>query len=184
MYERKFRALGSAILVSLGIAAAYVWPLAHYYGHAFSNVSSYQYNDWHGGLPFTWPFVAIAQNTFPISAPLSNLVATLGWIAFVLIVLVFALQSGYFFDYAVRFPEEAVFVALYAVAIFTYNAPAWARADFPRFALPILPWLLVFAQKYLPRKRWIVGALAVIMPVLAAASTVGIHNLTPFLVGR
>jgi uncharacterized BrkB/YihY/UPF0761 family membrane protein len=63
------------------------------------------------------------------------------------------------------------------MALVTYNSREWARTDFPRFALPVLPWILVFLYRYLPKKRVVVWSFAVITPVLAAASAIGIRNV-------
>ncbi len=177
LWQKKFRQCAIAVAIALSIGCAYAWPLAHYLGGAFANVSMYQKSDWHGGLPFNWPFLAIIHDTIPINAPLTDLVLTLGWIAFVLLGLVVAVGTGDFITYAKKYPAEICFVSLYCLALYTYDAPGWSRSNFPRFALPMLPWTLVFLRRLLPAHRWVVGALAVISPALAAASAIGIRNV-------
>ena len=175
-YRKRFRDCAVATAIALGIGALYTWPLKHYLGNAFANVASYRENDWHGGLPFNLPFVDIVRDTIRTSAPLTNLALTLGWMLFVLVAMVVAIRSGEFQRYAKIHTAEACFVLLYFLALFTYNAPSWSRSQFPRFALPLLPWALVFLRRYLPAKRKVVWALAVITPSLAAASAVGIRQ--------
>jgi hypothetical protein len=78
LYRNRFRDCAIATAIALLIGALYVWPLRHYHGNRFVNVSAYQKNDWHGGLPFNFPLVAIVRNTIPINAPLTNLALTWG----------------------------------------------------------------------------------------------------------
>ncbi len=94
---------------------------------------------------------------------------------------VIAIKSGDLRKYASSYPAEACFICFYWVALFTYSSPEWARAEFPRFALPLLPWILVFLYGYLPKQRWVVWSLAVVTPALAAASAIGIRNVVPAL---
>jgi hypothetical protein len=127
-------------------------------------------------LPFDFPFVDIVRDLIRTSAPLTNLALTLGWMLFVLVAMVAAIRSGEFQRYTKIHTAEACSVALYCLALYTYNAPNWSRSQFPRFALPVLPWALFFLKRYLPANRKVVWALAVITPSLAAASAVGIRQ--------
>ena len=184
LYRKRFRDCAVATAIAVFIGALYVWPLQHYFGSPFANVALYQRNDWHGGLPFTFPFIGLIHNTFPINAPLTNLLLTFGWIFFVLIGLVVAIRSRDLQHYATKYTAEACFVVLYCLALYCYNAPDWSRAEFPRFAIAVLPWTLVFLRRYLPANRAVVWSLAVVAPVLAAASAVGIRHTMEILVNR
>jgi len=184
LWQRKFRECGFATAIGLAIGVAYAWPLAHYLGSPFANVALYQRNDWHGRPPFSFPFLAIIRDTFPINAPWTNLVFTLGWIVFVIVGLAVAVRTGELASCATKYPAETCFVCLYALALYTYNASGWSRADFPRFAIPMLPWTLFFLRRYLPTSRWVVGALTVVSPALAAAQAVGIRNVMGLLMHR
>ena len=184
LYRKRFRDCAIATALALAIGALYAWPLEHYLGNPFANVTRYQQNDWRGGLPFNFPFVAIVHNTIPISAPLTNLTLSLGWILFILVGVVVAISSGEYRNYAKSHTAEACFLLLYWLALYTYDAPGWSRSNFPRFALPILPWTLNFLRRYLPKNRKVLWALAVITPSLAAASTVGIRQVSRMLLQR
>jgi hypothetical protein len=181
LYRKRFRDCAIATAIGLGIGALYAWPLKHYLGSPFVNATSYQRYYWHGGSPFKFPFVAIIRETIPVSAPLTNLVLSYIWILAVLIALVVAVRSGEFQYYARSHTAEAVFVVLYSLAICSYDTSGWSRSSFPRFAIPLLPWILVFLRRYLPANRKVVWALAVITPSLAAASAVSIHQTWPIL---
>jgi hypothetical protein len=181
LYRKRFRDCAVATAIALVIGGLYMWPLAHYLGNPLANVAAYKANDWHGGLPFGFPLVGIFRNTFPINAPLTNLALSFGWIVFVLVGFAVAIRSGDFREYARRHTAEACFVLIYYVALYTYSAPDWARSNFPRFALPLLPWILFFLRRHLPANRKLVWALAVVMPCLAAASTVNIRQAASIL---
>ena len=176
LYRKKFRECAIATTTALVIGALYVWPLQHYLGNPFANVAAYQQRDWRGGLPFNLPFVAIFHDTIPINAPWTNLLLTGGWILLVLIGVLVAVHSGELREYASNRTAEACFVLLYGLALYTYDAPGWSRSNFPRFAIPMLPWILAFLRHYLPKKRPLIWGLAVVTPALAAASAVGIRQ--------
>jgi hypothetical protein len=176
LYRRRVRDSAVATGVALAIGALYAWPVKHYLGNPFANVALYKQNDWHGSLPFSFPFLAVLKDTFPRNAPWTNLALTWGWILFVLIALVVAIRSGELREYAKANTAEACFVILYAIALYTYSAPGWSRSNFPRFALPLLPWALVFLRRYLPTDRRFIWGLAIVAPALAAGSTIGIRE--------
>jgi hypothetical protein len=182
--RRKVGDCAIATAIALGIGALYAWPLMRYFGTPFANVALYQRNDWRGGLPFNFPLVTIVHDTIPLNAPLTNLALTLGWIVFVLVGLAVAIRTGNFQYYARTYTAEACFVFLYCLALYTYNAPGWSRSNFPRFAIPVLPWILVFLRRYLPLNRKVMWGLAVVSPVLAAASAVGIRQALANLLGH
>jgi hypothetical protein len=181
LYRRRVRDAAVATGVAVAIGALYAWPVKHYLGNPFGNVALYQQNDWHGHLPFSFPLLAVIKDTFPRNAPWTNLALTWCWILFVLIALIVAIRSGELRQYAREHTAEAWFVILYALALYTYSAPGWSRSNFPRFALPLLPWALVFFRRYLPLDRRFVWGLLVVGPALAAASTIGIRQAATVL---
>lgn len=181
LHRRRIRDFAVATAVASAIGALYAWPVKHYLGNPFANVALYKQNDWHGGLPFSFPLLAILRDTFPRSAPWTNLALTWGWILFVLIALLVAIRSGELREYAREHTAEACFVLLYAVALYTYNARGWSRSNFPRFALPLLPWALVFLRRYLPTDRRLIWGLAIVTPAVAAASVIGIRQVAEVL---
>ncbi len=181
LYRKRYRDLAIATAIGLAIGGLYVWPLQHYLGNPFANVTAYQKYDWHGGLPFNVPFLAIVRDTIPIRVPLTNLALTWGWILFLLLGIVVAVHSGEFQYYAKNHLAEACFVVLYCLALYSYDASSWSRSNFPRFAIPMLPWTLVFLRRYFPTNRKVMWCLALISPSLAAASAVGIRQASRIL---
>jgi len=177
LWQRKLKELLHAIVIALLIGAAYAWPLAHYLGDPFANVTAYRQSDWHGGFPYTFPFVTIIRDTLGTPAPLTSTVLTSAWVVLLVAGIVVALIDGDLRRYGKAYLAEVWFVCIFSLALVTYSSREWARTDFPRFALPILPWILVFLYRYLPKNRAVIWTLAVVTPILAAASAIGIRNV-------
>jgi hypothetical protein len=78
-------------------------------------------------------------------------------------------------------PAEVIFAAPYLLSLYCYNYPYWARADFPRFAIPIIPFVFVALWRWIPKDRRILWLLAPITAVLAASSALGIRNVSHLL---
>lgn len=177
LWQRKVKEFLSATVIALVIGAAYAWPLAHYLGNPFANVSAYHQSDWHGGFPYSFPFVTIIRDTLSTPAPLTSIVLTSAWLTLIVAGILIALIDGDLRRYAKTHLAEACFVCIFCLALVTYNSREWARTDFARFALPVLPWMLVFLYRYLPKRCAVLWTLAVITPLLAAASALGIRNV-------
>ena len=76
---------------------------------------------------------------------------------------------------------EALFLVPYLWCLFTYNYPAWARSNFARFAIPILPFVFLALYRWLPKDRRLLWPIAVVSPILAASSALGIVNVVHML---
>jgi len=83
--------------------------------------------------------------------------------------------------YARAHPVEILFVIPFMFCLYTYNYPYWARGSFPRFAIPVIPLVLVALYRWVPKDRRVVWAAGLVMPVLAAASAVGVRNVVGVL---
>ncbi len=73
-------------------------------------------------------------------------------------------------------PVEIIFAVLYLISIYTYNYPYWARGNFARFAIPVIPFALMALQRWIPRDRRLLWGIGLVSPVLAAASAIGIKH--------
>jgi len=175
--KRDFRNFLLASLTGLIVGGLYVVPLVLYFHNPLANVRTYQHNDWAGGRLLTWPFAAILKSTFSDPAPATNLVLTWGWILFVLAGLFALALTKDCRRYWRTRPSEMIFAVSYLIFIFTYNSPHWVRGSFPRFAIPILPFVLLAFKKWLPRDRRLLWGLAVVSSILAACSAVGVRNV-------
>ena len=130
------------------------------------------------GVPlFGIPFYAIIKGTILYPAPLTNLVLSFGWIFLVLIGIVAMLATEKFRNYAREHVPEMVFVAPHLLSLYCYNYPYWARGSFPRFAIPILPFVFLALERWLPKDRRLLWALTPVTSLLAASSALGIANV-------
>jgi hypothetical protein len=174
--RKEYKKLAFSTGVALIIGALYVLPFWIYFGDPLYQVHSYKTNDWHSGPPIALPFYAIGGSFLHNRQPLTNVLLTLGWVLFVLIGLFFMARKS-FRQYARERPSEAWFGFLYIAFIFTYNSSAWARADFVRFAIPALPFVLLALSDWIPRSRALLYGLSVLSAALAAGSAIGIKNV-------
>jgi hypothetical protein len=176
LLKRDFVNFFLATLTGLVVGGLYALPLVLYFRTPLANVQSYQQSDWQGGRLLTWPFSAILKATFSNPAPWTNLGLTWGWILFVLAgFLALVLAKDYRTHWRTR-PAEMFFAVSYLVFIYTYNS-YWVRGSFPRFAIPILPFVLLALNKWLPKDRRLLWGLAVASSLLAAFSAIGIRTI-------
>jgi hypothetical protein len=177
LWLRDFRRFAAATAVGLAVGALYAIPLATHFGDALATVNSYHSKDWQGGWLFGFPFYAIIKGTLIYPAPWTNLVLSFGWIFMVLGAVVAMATSNEFRTYCRMHPVEAIFLVAYLWCLFTYNYPYWARGNFARFAIPIVPFALLALYRWIPKDRRILWGLATVSPVLAAASALGVVNV-------
>ncbi len=179
--RRQYRHLALVILVGSFIGIAYMLPLWQQFNDPLATVHSYQQFHQPGPALFGIPFYAIVKGTLTYSAPWTESCLTLGWILFVLCGVVAMLATKRFREFSKSHIVEAVFAALYLLAIYSYNLPYWARGTFPRFAIPIVPFVLLALLHWLPKSRYLLWSLSIACPALAACSAIGIikvvHNI-------
>jgi hypothetical protein len=172
-----FRNLLPAAVIGLSIGILYTVPLKKEFGDPLANVHSYISPQWQGGWLFGFPFYAIIKGTVSGGAPWTNLILSFAWIFLVLIAIVVMIRSREFRDYAHSHQVETTFLVLDLVSLYTYNYPYWARSNFARFAIPILPFVLLALYRWIPKDRRMLWGLCVITSVLAAASALGVANM-------
>jgi hypothetical protein len=183
LWKRDYRRLIPAVGVGLVIGILYMLPLAKEFGDPLATVNSYHSPEWGGGWLFGFPFYAIVKGTLTEPAPWTNLILSFGWILLVLIAIIVMIRSTRFRGYARSHPVEMLFLIPYLWCLYTYNYPHWARGNFARFAIPILPFVLIALDRWLPKDRRVLWVLGVVMSVLAGASALGVVNV-PGLIRR
>ena len=177
LLKRDLRNFSLATLTGLIVGGLYALPLALYFQTPLANVNQYQQADWEGGHLLTFPFHAIIKSTLSDHAPITNLILTWAWILFVLaglLVLIFGKSCR---DAWQNRSAEMIFAVTYVSFLFTYNSPHWIRGSFPRYSIAVLPLVLWALITWLPKDRRLLWGLAVISPVLAACSAIGIKNV-------
>jgi len=176
LWRRDFLKFAMATATGVVVGALYALPLATQFGDPLATVSSYHNPQWQGGWLFGFPFYAIIKGTVLYPAPWTNLLLSLGWIALVVFAVFKMAALREFRSYCRAHPVEAIFLVPYLWCLFTYNYPVWARSNFARFSIPVLPFVLLALWKWIPKDRWIVWAVGVVSPILAAGSALGVAN--------
>lgn len=183
LFRRDFRRFSAATAIGLLVGVLYALPFAAHFGNPLATVSSYHSHQWQGGWLFGFPFYAIVKGTILYPAPWTNLVLSFAWIALVSIAVVIMARSRQFRAYCAAHLAEAVFLVLYLCCLFTYNYPVWARSNFARFAIPVLPFVLLALERWIPKDRRILWGIAAISPLLSASSALGIANVARWIEG-
>lgn len=175
-YRKAFLCASLAVL----IGALYLLPFWIYFHDPLYQVHQYRQYDWQSGSAIGWPFRALAVSFLHNREPWTNVALTAGWIGFAFIGLC-AMSGKSFRRYVLEHRAECIFAFLYLTFLFTYNSVQWARAEFPRFVIPVLPFLLLAFNRWLPKSRYVVYGIGIISPVLAAWSAIGVRNVWPAL---
>ncbi len=181
LWKRDFHRFATATAIGLVVGILYSLPLAIHFGDALATVNSYHSKQWQGGWLFGFPFYAIVKGTILYPAPWTNLILSFGWIFLVVLGMVVMAKSGQFRAYCKSHLVEAIFLVPYLWCLFTYNYPVWARSNFDRFAIPILPFVFLALYRWLPKDRCILWGLGVVSPILAASSALGVVNVVHML---
>ena len=160
-----------------------MFPCTVTFADPLQNIHSYTTHDYgSGGITgprgrlFGWPFHGIIAGTIAYPAPWTNLLMSFFWIGLVL------LGTGMMFTatfrkYARTYPNEAIFCGLYLLATFSYDYLLWARSNFIRFSIPILPFVFFAVLPLLPKDRRFLWLLCFGGAVLATLSAVGVRNV-------
>ena len=179
LWTHEYRKTASCLAISAMVGALYLLPFWLYFGDPLYQVHRYQTSDWHSGSALSWPLHAIIQSLIHNRQPWTNVALTMTWIIFAVIAtaaLVLRTQVR------AHLPSlEWLFAVMYAIFLLCYSSQEWARAEFPRFLIPVLPIMLVAFSGWLPRDRRLLWVLATISPLLAAASALGIRNVAAAL---
>jgi len=181
LWKRDFRNFSLATLTGLVVGGLYVLPLALYFKNPLANAQAYQRADWEGGRFLSWPFYAIIKGTDLYAVPWTNLILTYGWIFLVLAGFLKLILTKNCRQYWRTRPTEMMFAVSYLAWLFTYNSPYWVRGSFPRYAIPVLPFVFLALKEWLPRDRRVLWGIAIVSPVLAAFSAIGIRNVLEIL---
>jgi hypothetical protein len=179
LWRHEYRKAALAMAVGCAIGIAYALPLWHIYGDPLATVHSYRQANQKGPALFGLPFYAIIKGTLLYPSPWTNLLLSFGWIFFVLAGIAAMVASKTFREYAKAHPVEVIFAAKYLLAIFSYNYPYWARGSFPRFAIPIVPFVLLALMPWIPKSRALLWGVGAVSSLLAAASALGVRNVLP-----
>jgi hypothetical protein len=174
---RAWSSLAGATLIAMTVGGLYMLPLQIYYGDPLANFHWYQSHDWAGHSPWTLPGLSLVRGLLSSTTPVSNALKVGAWVVAVLVGATLAVRDPATRARIARWPVEVVFAGLYLLFLLSYNSPEWAWHEFPRFATPLVPFVLVAVERILPRDGrvyWVAalgsGALAGLSAINARAA--------------
>jgi hypothetical protein len=182
LYRREYKKFALAVSIGALVGTLYILPFWIYFHDPLYQVHRYQTSDWQSGSAVGIPFAAIGHSFAHNQEPWTNVLLTLGWMIFVVLGAAIMAKKD-FREYARQHGAEAGFAFLYIGFLLTYNSSQWSQADFVRFAIPVVPFVLVSLAKWRPDDRRVLWALGCVTPILAAASALGIRNVIHLLHG-
>ena len=172
LWRKRYTSLLAATLVGSVVGALYTVPMRLYMGTALANVTAYGQADGSGGHPLTVPFRALFQNSMPALSTGLNVARAGVWIVAVLLALAAMIYNPRFRDYARTNVVEVIFCTLYVGLLFTYNSP-WARIAFPRYVIPVIPFMILAFLRWLPRDRRLLWGFGLFSAVISGIETYG-----------
>jgi hypothetical protein len=172
LLRKDYWVFARTLVIGLAIGLLYTIPFRLYMHDAFANVHDYQGSH----SVFGVPFVAMVQGMF-LHQPWTNLILCSAWIIFILLGIVLYLISDSCAQERKARPVEFIFAGLYTLMTCSYNYPQWVFGGFARFAIPVIPFALLGLQQVLPKQEKFIWASAVVFPLLAGASAIGIRNI-------
>jgi hypothetical protein len=157
LIRKHFRQFSIATAIALVIGVAYMIPMKLIYGDPLANVHGYHTKDWSGSIPLSIPLLPVIRGAF-MSHRWWIQILIGAWVLFAVAgIIKMAIDKG-FRSYAKQYPAEAFFAGIYGLFLLSYNVPYWSWLHFPRFVIPLVPFLiLVFIDRF-PRDRRIIWA--------------------------
>jgi hypothetical protein len=164
LVRRDVRRLAWTIGIGLGSGVLYLLPMALIYGDPFANIRGYYSGgDISGSLPISIPLVSLIRQAVGLSSQLRPwlqiLLAT--WVLIILAGAVNMAVNKRFWRYSKEYPVEALFAGLYVLYLFCWDAVSgggWAH--FPRYAIPLVPFVALVLLHRLPRDRRVLWSVA------------------------
>jgi hypothetical protein len=164
--------LAGAVVIGVSIGVLYIIPIRIWRGSALANLAGYSQVDKNGGQALSYPLVALIH-TMLFSQPTKlNLARTILWIGVVVLAVALAIWNRHTRETLRKYPVELAFAALYTALLFTYNSQ-WAWMAFPRYAIPILPFLILVFLPWIPKNRALLWAFGIFSAALSAIETIG-----------
>lgn len=166
--RRDWRRLVITTAIGLATGFLYVIPMLSIFGDPLANVKGYHRSDWSSVLPLTFPLLPIIKGAAMQPARAwRHQILTSVWLLFIIAGAARMFIRKHFWDYARIYPMEAIFSIAYILLLFSYNVPYWNWLHFPRFAIPLLPFILTFSFDRLPRDRRILWDVALLNVIIA-----------------
>ena len=161
------------------------------YGDPFANARGYRSEDWSSSLPFTiplWSLVRGFQAAIVKLRPEHRLrlaemagleSVTAAWVLSALAATIKILSDKPLWSAWRKYPAEAIVGCAYALFLFSYNSPKWAWEMFPRFVIPLVPFLLLTLVEGLPKDKRILWSVALLNIAISVLPKTAVHVMPP-----
>jgi len=183
LMRRDIRKLLLAVSIGAVTGLLYLTPLTLAYGSPMASIRSYQSNDWAGASPVTIPLLPIIKGALytrdTMRLPLKILIGF--WVLLTLAGMIRWTFGVSFRRHLEAHPVEAIFAVLYTVFLFSYNTNFWVWQHFPRFALPVLPFVLMAFRGRLPASRPLLAGVAIASIICVVLPKAGIETIVPLI---
>lgn len=177
LLRKEYRKLALCIAVAALIGFLYLLPFwITFHDPLYQFHRRAQVGDWDSGGLLTWPFRDIVISYLYYRGPWTNVLLTGGWIGLSTVAL-FRMGVKLYRDRRAEHLNEQIYAITYLMFLFSYNSLVWARWDFHRFVIPVIPLALLSVERWLPKSRYVVYPLCVVSSALAAFSAVGVQNV-------
>lgn len=181
LWRRRFKLLGVCVVIGVVVIGLYVVPMWIAFGDPLANYHRYEREDFPTSL-LTVPFVAIIGALINEPVPWTHKLVMVCWIVLVLVGIVAMARTERFRVYARRHPLETAYVALLLSFLFCYNS-RFAFHAFGRYVMSALPVVYFALLPWLPRKRGLLWAGAIVSPMVAGASAMSVRRTIGVLRG-
>jgi hypothetical protein len=168
------------MLVGAAVIGLYMLPLSIVRGDVLAHVHGYE-RDWNRGWPFGVPFAALERGMLAAKTPFAFARPAV-WVTFIVTGSVAMLWRKGIRVYGRLHPVEFTFAGLYLLFLFSYSARPWGWSEFPRFAIPVIPFALFALEPWLPKDRRVLWLLSPTSGLLAAGWLIGFHRAWSLLI--
>lgn len=181
--KRKFQQLCWSMAIVAMIGLGYILILTLAKGNPLANIEAYASEDWKSAhLPVSIPFLSILYGLVDSREPITNIVK----ISFFAVLVISGTLAVFWRKNFAVFKEvsqpEVVFVILYLVFLVSYNS-SWAWQEFPRFVIPLLPYILLSLKEWLPNDRRLIWISGIVSAALAAFSAFNVRTVMEKFLG-
>jgi hypothetical protein len=168
-----FFALASLLLIG------YYVPVSAYLRNPLVAMQDYRVG-WYDNWIVTYPFQAIVAAVREFDRPLWSTLYHGAWLAIALTAMLVGIVVQQRRAFWAKYPVEWIFAALYLAFILSYNS-YWTWLDAARLLLPILPFMVVTFEPWLPRHVWSYVIMAPLSGFISAIPVIGVSKLLAVL---
>jgi hypothetical protein len=186
LLRKEYRSFFISFLIAATFGIFYVailnlvWgsPLAHFGPVIDQGISKLQ-----GNLEytmFTAPFVNLYISfieNYLLEMHIITHIKISAWFILTIIGIIAMFKNKLFYNYIQQNPAEVFFCILYLLFIFTYNSARWWWYLYPRYIIPVLPFLYFALLPYVFKDRRFIWVIGTLFAALGGASSINVYLL-------